>query len=44
MKAIVIMIAVVLCFAIKSEILTMMGIAAGLIGFLGMIAKEAIEK
>lgn len=44
MKTVIIIVAAVILFAVANEILTMMGIAAGLIGFLGMIAKEAIEK
>lgn len=44
MKVIIITICIILCFAIRSEILSMMGLIAGGIGFLGMIAKEAIEK
>ena len=44
MKAIISIIAVILCFAIKSEILSMMGILAGGVGFIGMIAKEAMDR
>lgn len=38
MKAIISIIAVILCFAIKSEILSMMAILVAGICFLGMIA------
>ena len=44
MKGLLIVITAVLCLCIRSEILSMMGLIAGGIGFLGMIAKEAIEK
>lgn len=44
MKTLMIIVAVILCFLIKSEILTLLGIIAGGVGFLGLIAKEAIEK
>lgn len=42
MKAIIITIAVILCFVIRSEILSMMGLIAGGIGFLGMIINARI--
>lgn len=42
MKVIIITICIILCFAIRSEILSMMGLIAGGIGFLGMIINARI--
>ncbi len=42
MKVIIITIAVILCFAIRSEILSMMALLAGGIGFIGMIINARI--
>lgn len=42
MKAIIIVISIILCFAIRSEILSMMGLIAGGIGFLSMIINARI--
>lgn len=44
MKAIITVTAVILCFAIRSEILSMLVILAGGIGFLSLIAKEAMNR
>ena len=42
MKVIIITISIILCFAIKSEILSLMGLLAGGVGFLGMIINARI--
>ena len=44
MKAIGIVIAAIVILAVSSEIVTLMAIIAGGVGFLGMIAKEAMNK
>ena len=44
MKAIIIIILAIIVAAVHCEILTLMGILAGGVGFIGMIAKEAMNK
>lgn len=44
MKAILIIILAIIVAAVHCEIITLMAILAGSVGFLGMIAKEAMNK